>query len=279
VGDFAFYDQVLDMSFTLGNLPERVQGFHGDALDNYFRVARGRSAAETKPGTGAHPAALAAWRCEMTKWFDTNYHYIVPEFTAATEFKLDASRLLAQLAEARAQGVKAKPVIIGPVTYLALGKAKDDSASWRCCSACCRLCRTAGYAGRAGRGMGADRRADPGHRAGRRLATCLQHRLPPPQDRGQAAAGHLFRPVGRKQISGCQPAVAGLHIDAINGQAMCSRCWAAAPHKVLSLGVINGRNIWKTDLTPCWTGGAAGRAPGRAPVDCAVVLACMCRWI
>ena len=63
----------------------------------------------------------------MTKWFDTNYHYIVPEFSAATEFKLDASRLLEQLAEAKAQGVKAKPVIVGPVTYLWLGKAKDDS--------------------------------------------------------------------------------------------------------------------------------------------------------
>src|SRR5690606_6372966 len=64
---------------------------------------------------------------EMTKWFDTNYHYIVPEFTAATQFKLDASRLLEQLAEAQAQGVKAKPVIVGPVTYLAIGKAKDAS--------------------------------------------------------------------------------------------------------------------------------------------------------
>jgi 5-methyltetrahydropteroyltriglutamate--homocysteine methyltransferase len=64
---------------------------------------------------------------EMTKWFDTNYHYIVPEFTAQTEFTLDASRLLEQLVQARALGVKAKPVIVGPVTYLAIGKAKDGS--------------------------------------------------------------------------------------------------------------------------------------------------------
>src|SRR5487761_2310362 len=120
VGDFAFYDQVLDMSFTLGNLPERVHGYSGDQLDNYFRVARGRSAATA----GGSDVAAG----EMTKWFDTNYHYIVPEFTAATEFKLDASRLLEQLAEATAQGVNTKPVIIGPVTYLWLGKAKDDSS-------------------------------------------------------------------------------------------------------------------------------------------------------
>jgi len=108
VGDFAFYDQVLDMSFTLGNLPERAHGFHGDPLDNYFRVARGRSAQGTEEHTGCCGGIAAG---EMTKWFDTNYHYIVPEFTAATEFKLDASRLLEQLAEAKAQGVKAKPEI------------------------------------------------------------------------------------------------------------------------------------------------------------------------
>ena len=63
----------------------------------------------------------------MTKWFDTNYHYIVPELHADTAFSLDASRLLAQLAEAKEQGVKARPVIIGPVTYLALGKTHDGS--------------------------------------------------------------------------------------------------------------------------------------------------------
>ncbi|MBS1187975.1 MAG: 5-methyltetrahydropteroyltriglutamate--homocysteine S-methyltransferase [Burkholderiaceae bacterium] len=124
VGDFSFYDHMLDMSFTLGNLPERVQGFHGDALDNYFRIARGRSAQAADEHCACCGGVAAG---EMTKWFDTNYHYIVPEFNAATQFKLDPSRLLEQLADAQAQGVKAKPVIVGPVTYLALGKAKDDS--------------------------------------------------------------------------------------------------------------------------------------------------------
>ena len=74
----------------------------------------------------------------MTKWFDTNYHYIVPEFHADTNFSLDPSRLLQQLAEAQAQGVAAKPVILGPVTYLWLGKAKDDSDRSHCCRSCCR---------------------------------------------------------------------------------------------------------------------------------------------
>lgn len=124
VGDFSFYDQVLDMSFTLGNLPERVQGFQGDQLDNYFRVARGRSAQSTENHAQCCDGVAAG---EMTKWFDTNYHYIVPEFNAKTTFNLDATQLLAQLDEAKSQGVKAKPVIIGPLTYLAIGKAKDDS--------------------------------------------------------------------------------------------------------------------------------------------------------
>ena len=101
VGDFAFYDQVLDMSFTLGNLPGRVRDFHGDPLDNYFRVARGRSAQDAD----AHSACCGGVAAgEMTKWFDTNYHYIVPEFEADTQFRLDASRLIEQLGEARAQG-------------------------------------------------------------------------------------------------------------------------------------------------------------------------------
>src|SRR5690606_11192498 len=101
-----------------------VRGFHGDPLDNYFRVARGRSASADDDHTACCGGVAAG---EMTKWFDTNYHYIVPEFRDTTEFSLDASRLLGQLAEAEARGVTAKPVIIGPLTYLSIGKAKDDS--------------------------------------------------------------------------------------------------------------------------------------------------------
>ena len=129
VGDSAFYDQVLDMSSTLGNLPEGVQDFEGDALNNYFRAACGRSAITTESRSTGHTHCCAGVAAsEMTKWFDTNHHYIVPEFSSATEFKLDASRLLEQLAEARAQGIAAKPVLIDPATYPALGKTKDGTS-------------------------------------------------------------------------------------------------------------------------------------------------------
>lgn len=133
VGDFAYYDHVLDTSFLLGNLPDRVQDYAGDVLDNYFRVARGRSAPGTE--TAENGGGVAAG--EMTKWFDTNYHYIVPEFTADTTFNLDPSRLLGQLAEAKALGLNAKPVIVGPVTYLARARLKTIPSHWRCCRAFC----------------------------------------------------------------------------------------------------------------------------------------------
>ena len=108
VGDFSFYDQVLDTSFLLGNLPKRVVQNNSNALDNYFRAARGRSAGDLE--------SQCVHAGEMTKWFDTNYHYIVPEFDKETQFSLHAERLLQQLEEAKQQGVKVKPVILGPVT-------------------------------------------------------------------------------------------------------------------------------------------------------------------
>jgi len=249
VGDFAFYDQVLDMSFTLGNLPERVQGFHGDELDNYFRVARGRSAKGAEEHAGCCGGVAAG---EMTKWFDTNYHYIVPEFTAATEFKLDASRLLEQLAEARAQGVPAKPVIVGPVTYLALGKAKDESDKLALLDRILPV-----YA------QLLDTLADQGVEWVQidepilvtELDAAWQAALATAYDALKASRVKLLLASYFGQLKDnvallAKLPVAGVHVDAINGRDDVQAVIAAlAPEQVLSLGVINGRNIWKTDLT------------------------------
>ncbi|MBX9962461.1 MAG: 5-methyltetrahydropteroyltriglutamate--homocysteine S-methyltransferase [Burkholderiales bacterium] len=248
VGDFSFYDQVLDMSFTLGNLPERVRGFHGEVLDNYFRVARGRSAA----GADDHSACCGGVAAgEMTKWFDTNYHYIVPEFTAATDFKLDASRLLAQLAEAKAQGVQAKPVIVGPVTYLAIGKAKDDSDKLallpRLLVAYAELLETLAAQGVAWVQIDepllvAELDADWQHAynmAYHQLKSCKVKLL----------LATYFGPLLENGYLAANLPVAGLHIDAVQGRDDVLPVLNLLPsHKVLSLGVINGRNIWKTDL-------------------------------
>ena len=110
VGDFSYYDQMLNMTTLLGAAPSRF-GFTGSALSlaQYFSLARGDK---------------SNFAMEMTKWFDTNYHYLVPEFLNTTEFRLGSEWLFEEVAEAQALGINAKPVLIGPLTYLYLGKEK-----------------------------------------------------------------------------------------------------------------------------------------------------------
>ncbi|HWK51003.1 MAG TPA: 5-methyltetrahydropteroyltriglutamate--homocysteine S-methyltransferase, partial [Steroidobacter sp.] len=248
VGDFAFYDQVLDMSFTLGNLPERVRKFHGDALDNYFRVARGRSAQAADEHAQCCGGVAAG---EMTKWFDTNYHYIVPEFDARSEFKLDASRLLDQLAEAKSQNVTAKPVIIGPITYLALGKAKDDSDKLALLPRLLPVYKEllATFAAQGVRWVQIDEPI---------LVTELDAAWKQAFNTAYQALNtgkvKLLLATYFGQLLENLPLVAGLpvqgvHLDAINARQEIDALVAQLPtDRVLSLGVINGRNIWKADL-------------------------------
>ncbi|MCD2262255.1 5-methyltetrahydropteroyltriglutamate--homocysteine S-methyltransferase [Dietzia aurantiaca] len=110
---FSYYDQMLDTAAMLGALPPRV-AVVDDPLDRYFAAARGAE--------GIRPL-------EMTKWFDTNYHYLVPEIADDTAFSLHPEAVLSDLAEAVAEGVPARPVVIGPITFLALSKAVPGSAS------------------------------------------------------------------------------------------------------------------------------------------------------
>jgi len=249
VGDFSFYDQVLDMSFTLGNLPERVSVFHGEQLDNYFRVARGRSA-QSNDNHAQCCGGVAAG--EMTKWFDTNYHYIVPELTAATTFKLDATRLLEQLAEAKAKNVKAKPVIIGPVTYLAIGKAKDDSDRLallpQLVQVYVELLETLATQGVEWVQIDepilvTELDADWQH-----AFNLAYHQLK--SSRVKLLVATYFGQLADNQYLAANLPVAGLHVDAINARHEILPLIGMLPsHKVLSIGVINGRNIWKTDLS------------------------------
>ena len=102
--DFSFYDQVLDLSLTLGVIPERYNALKGDKTELYFAIARGVQ----KDGKDV----IAA---EMTKWFDTNYHYIVPEFVKNQKFELFDTKAVDEYNEAKALGIETKPVVIGPV--------------------------------------------------------------------------------------------------------------------------------------------------------------------
>ncbi|WP_448166379.1 5-methyltetrahydropteroyltriglutamate--homocysteine S-methyltransferase [Burkholderia ambifaria] len=248
IGDFSFYDQVLDMSFTLGNLPKRVQGFHGDVLDNYFRVARGRSA----QAADAHAACCGGVSAgEMTKWFDTNYHYIVPEFHVDTNFSLDPSCLLQQLAEARALGVAGKPVILGPVTYLWLGKAKDDSDRLALLP---KLLPVYGALLDTLTAQGVEwvqidepilvTELDAEWRQALRTAyAALETR------RIKLLLATYFGTLGDNLTLAASLPVDGLHVDAINARDEVDALVRELPaDRVLSVGAINGRNIWKTDL-------------------------------
>ncbi|MDT3318858.1 5-methyltetrahydropteroyltriglutamate--homocysteine S-methyltransferase [Shewanella sp. SP1S2-4] len=111
VGDFAFYDQVLTLSATLNAIPDRHRGEGAIDLDTLFRVARGRA-----------PTGQDAPASEMTKYFNTNYHYLVPELTQNQEFSIAYEQFFDEVSEAQALGYKAKPVLLGPVSYLYLAK-------------------------------------------------------------------------------------------------------------------------------------------------------------
>lgn len=116
--DFSLYDQVLDMSLMLGAIPERYSTLKADELSLYFAMAR-----------GMQKESIDISAMEMTKWFDTNYHYIVPEFVKDQQFSYFSKKAVAQFEEAKKQGFDTKPVLIGPVSYLLLGKEKEAGFS------------------------------------------------------------------------------------------------------------------------------------------------------
>lgn len=248
VGDFSLYDQVLDLSFTLGNLPERVQGLEGSELDNYFRVARGRSAEKQGCGCGCNASVAAG---EMTKWFDTNYHYIVPEVTAHTEFKLNSARILAQLKEAQTQGINAKPVLLGPVTYLWLAKEKDGSNRLdlleRILPVYSQLLNELAAAGAQWVQIDEPALVTELDAQWKNAFEQAYHTLK--VDKPKLLLSTYFGTLEENLQLACNLPVAGLHVDAVRGRGEVAKVidWLPA-HKVLSLGVIDGRNIWKADL-------------------------------
>ena len=248
VGDFSLYDQVLDMSFTLGAIPQRAKSSEGNELDYYFRTARGRSANDSQQQS-VHAS-------EMTKWFDTNYHYIVPEFTGDTQFTLNPRRLLDQLSEARAQGINTKPVIIGPVTYLWLGKEKDQSNKWdlleRLLPVYAELLNT--LAAEKVEWVQIDEpilvtELDQVATDALKQSYHFLKRSPI-----KLLLTTYFGQLQENLRLAVELPVAGIHLDAISAGNEVKKLvdWLPA-HSVLSLGVISGRNIWKTDLNATLT--------------------------
>ncbi|MAL48655.1 MULTISPECIES: 5-methyltetrahydropteroyltriglutamate--homocysteine S-methyltransferase [unclassified Methylophaga] len=242
VGDFSFYDHVLDTSQLLDNLPSRVDK-NADAMTQYFQASRGQA------GSSCCNHQVAA--AEMTKWFDTNYHYLVPEFNAETAFKACPERLLAQIKEAKAAGFKIKPVLVGPVSYLWLGKTKDETDKLALLNKLLPV-----YA------EILDQLADNGVEWVQidepvlvtELSTEWQQALQKAyfslaKCRVKLLLTTYFGQLQQNLQLACELPTAGLHIDAISAADELVRVVDWLPsHKVLSVGIINGRNIWKTDL-------------------------------
>lgn len=178
-------------------------------------------------------------------------HYIVPEFTAKTQFKLDATGLLEQLAEAKAQNIKAKPVIIGPVTYLAIGKAKDDSDRLallpQLLNVYTELLETLAAQGAEWVQVDEPILVTELDAQWQHAFNLAYHQLK--SSRVKLLVATYFGQLADNQYLAANLPVAGLHVDAINARSEIVPLINQLPaHKVLSIGVINGRNIWKTDL-------------------------------
>ncbi|HHR6131838.1 TPA: 5-methyltetrahydropteroyltriglutamate--homocysteine S-methyltransferase [Providencia alcalifaciens] len=241
VGDFAWYDQVLTTSLLLGNVPPRHQNEDGSIdLDTLFRVARGRA-----------PTGKPAAAGEMTKWFNTNYHYIVPEFQQGQQFKLSWNQLFDEVDEALKLGHNVKPVVIGPITYLWLGKVKGPAFDRLSLLKDLLPAYQEILARLAEKGVEWVQIDEP----------ALVLDLPIEwqnayQQAYQSLAGKTnlllttyFDGISHHLDVIKQLPVQGLHVDVVAGKDDIAALHQALPKDwVLSLGLINGRNVWKGDL-------------------------------
>jgi 5-methyltetrahydropteroyltriglutamate--homocysteine methyltransferase len=242
-GDFSLYDHVLDTAVMVGAVPLRYAAA-GESLplSSYFAMARGAQK------DGRDVPAL-----EMTKWFDTNYHYIVPELDPRQKFRLSSAQIFDQFSEAKSLGVQTRPVLLGPVSFLALAKfvdAKTDPFSLLDAllpvyqEALDRL-----------RQMGVvwvqvDEPILVTDMSGRARVAL------------ESAYGRLGKTAGPKLMLttyfgelrenldlALRLPVAGLHLDLVRGPAQLPQLLRTAPkERVISLGLVDGRNVWRTDL-------------------------------
>lgn len=271
-GDFAWYDQVLTLSASLGNIPARhrktaaathVHEHKDDPsccahpgtevnefvaapcldidLDTLFRVARGRA-----------PTGNATTASDMTKWFDTNYHYLVPEFHQDQKFQLSWTQIIDETAEAIALGHSVKPVILGPLSYLYLGKEKGAAFDRfdlldNLLPAYQQLLTALSQAGATWVQIDEpilvlDLPAK-WQRAFESVYNRLQH------NKLKVLLATYFGALGENLSTAVNLPVAGLHIDAVRAPEQLLTVIDRLPaHKILSVGVVDGRNIWCNDL-------------------------------
>ena len=237
VNTFSYYDQMLDTAVMLGALPERATRVSDD-LDRYFAAARGNS--DVAP-------------LEMTKWFDTNYHYIVPEISPTTKFALNPDKVLSELKEALALGIPARPVVIGPVTFLLLSKGVNGAGA-----PIERLEELVGIYSELLSSL-ADNGAQwvqldepalvtdscPDAPA---LAEAVYNKLGAVSNRPSILVATYFGDPGAALAGLARTPVEAIGVDLIYGADTAVAAVPELAGKILVAGVVDGRNIWRTDL-------------------------------
>ena len=244
--DFSLYDQVLDTTLMVGAIPSRYTSVSTDPTDltTYFAMARGFSKAGEKGVTAM----------EMTKWFDTNYHYIVPELVPDQKFKFSSKKIIDEFLEAKAAGIHTRPVLISPVSYLLLSKIKGSDIDPL--SLLDSLLPVYGQALSELEKNGADWVQIDEPSLGISLTNEQTKYVRHAYSELKRYAPNLkllvatyFSDIRENLSLAKELPISGLHLDLIRGPSQLDNVIKALPdHLVVSLGVIDGRNIWKSDL-------------------------------
>lgn len=240
--DFSLYDQILDMTLMLGAIPARYLPLKDDKLKLYFAMARGIQK------DGRDIIAM-----EMTKWFDTNYHYIVPEFVKEQTFSLFDTKAMDEYREAAALGIRTKPVLIGPVSYLLLGKEKETGFHRldlldALLPVYVELLKTLEAAG--AEWVQIDEPClvlDLEEKA--KAAYKKAYEEIEKETKLKIILTTYFEGLGDNTELALQLPCETLHVDLVSCPQQLNEIMSRLPEdKSLSLGIVDGRNIWKNDL-------------------------------
>ncbi|MGW7675011.1 5-methyltetrahydropteroyltriglutamate--homocysteine S-methyltransferase [Shewanella sp. S23-S33] len=240
VGDFAFYDQVLTLSATLNAIPERHRGEGTIDLDTLFRVARGRA-----------PTGQDAPASEMTKYFNTNYHYLVPELSQNQEFSIAYEQFFDEVSEAQALGYKAKPVLLGPVSYLFLAKTvgqEFDKLSLLPNLLTAYADILARFAAQGVQWVQLDEPILALELDGEWQAAMIEAYQALSTAKVKILLTSYYGGIAHHQALVSALPVAGLHVDLVTApDQLAVFANALGQDQILSAGVVNGRNVWSAE--------------------------------
>lgn len=241
--DFSFYDHILDLTLALGAIPERYKNLKDDKLALYFAMAHGQQK------DGVDVTAM-----EMSKWFDTNYHYIVPEFVKNQKFELFNEKAVDEFNEAKKLGIETKPVLVGPVSYLLLGKEKTDGFSKldlldALLPPYIELLKKLEAAGAKYIQLDEPFLALDISDTAKNAFTVAYERIKKEVKAKIIIATYFEGLRDNTSLALCLPCDT-IHVDLVRAPSQLDEILSEIPSdKCLSIGIVDGRNIWKNDIT------------------------------